>query len=308
MMTPTLERRARRAMKKKRMLARTPWCAYCGCALDFRTATFDHVVPRARGGGGHPQNVVLACERCNGFKADHPVEALACPRVRGGKLRFVSDVLSDERDAMPKQPVGFNYDATEKDVRVFLKDHAKHIHALLEKTSAAIVEIGRRLHEVRKELGPSAFQAWLKGEFRWSQPTASNYMQAAEKFGTLECLDQIQPSALICLARGNVDPRAVEETIKLAEAGEVITRKQAVEAIAKFMEHRGPAPVDPIERVRSFVRNAWARLEAEPRKRLAEELAALAAQLGSMKATPEPESDPERPATRKARRRTPAAA
>ncbi|HET8617216.1 MAG TPA: HNH endonuclease [Actinomycetales bacterium] len=42
-------------------------CAYCGGKAD----TVDHVVPRSRGGRHEWTNVVAACLRCNGRKADH---------------------------------------------------------------------------------------------------------------------------------------------------------------------------------------------------------------------------------------------
>jgi 5-methylcytosine-specific restriction endonuclease McrA len=42
-------------------------CAYCGGKAD----TVDHVVPRSRGGRHEWSNVVAACLRCNGRKADH---------------------------------------------------------------------------------------------------------------------------------------------------------------------------------------------------------------------------------------------
>lgn len=42
-------------------------CAYCATAAD----TMDHVVPRARGGAHHWQNVAAACRPCNAKKDDH---------------------------------------------------------------------------------------------------------------------------------------------------------------------------------------------------------------------------------------------
>jgi 5-methylcytosine-specific restriction endonuclease McrA len=45
-------------------------CVYCGTALDFETATLDHVYPLAHGGAHHPGNVVLACDQCNRLKSD----------------------------------------------------------------------------------------------------------------------------------------------------------------------------------------------------------------------------------------------
>ena len=40
-------------------------CQYCGDALPAERLTFDHVVPRVRGGRTSWTNVVTACEPCN---------------------------------------------------------------------------------------------------------------------------------------------------------------------------------------------------------------------------------------------------
>jgi 5-methylcytosine-specific restriction endonuclease McrA len=42
-------------------------CQYCGAG---KALTIDHVIPRSRGGGHTWDNVVIACERCNGKKGD----------------------------------------------------------------------------------------------------------------------------------------------------------------------------------------------------------------------------------------------
>lgn len=43
-------------------------CQYCGCTNDL---TFDHVVPRSRGGQTTWENVVAACSSCNLRKASY---------------------------------------------------------------------------------------------------------------------------------------------------------------------------------------------------------------------------------------------
>lgn len=45
-------------------------CQYCGTELNLRDLTFDHVVPRARGGATSYENIVSACGTCNTKKAD----------------------------------------------------------------------------------------------------------------------------------------------------------------------------------------------------------------------------------------------
>jgi len=43
-------------------------CQYCGRKLALNEVTFDHVIPRAAGGGGGFDNLLVACVACNGTK------------------------------------------------------------------------------------------------------------------------------------------------------------------------------------------------------------------------------------------------
>lgn len=68
---PTLRgARYKRAIKRATMRDCGRRCVYCATALDFDTATLDHVFPLAHGGGNAPGNVVLACTHCNHLKSD----------------------------------------------------------------------------------------------------------------------------------------------------------------------------------------------------------------------------------------------
>ena len=51
-------------------------CAYCGRRVPASSVTLDHVTPR-RGQTAYDRrdNLVLACEECNGAKADMPILA-----------------------------------------------------------------------------------------------------------------------------------------------------------------------------------------------------------------------------------------
>lgn len=62
--------RYKRAIKRATMRDCGRRCVYCATALDFETATLDHVYPLAHGGAHAPGNVVLACTRCNRLKSD----------------------------------------------------------------------------------------------------------------------------------------------------------------------------------------------------------------------------------------------
>ena len=48
-------------------------CVYCG-EDDPRTFTLDHVIPQSKGGKNSWDNLVTACKRCNGEKADLTLE------------------------------------------------------------------------------------------------------------------------------------------------------------------------------------------------------------------------------------------
>ena len=58
-------------------------CQYCGRSLPTHDLTFDHVVPRARGGRTTWENVVTACSPCNLAKGSRlPHEAHMTPLIR----------------------------------------------------------------------------------------------------------------------------------------------------------------------------------------------------------------------------------
>lgn len=69
---------------RQNVLARDGWrCQYCGARRETRELTFDHVLPRSRGGRACWENIVTACVPCNTHKADRtPEEARMALRKR----------------------------------------------------------------------------------------------------------------------------------------------------------------------------------------------------------------------------------
>lgn len=49
-------------------------CQYCGTTLKSSEWTYDHIIPRSRGGGSSWKNMVIACVDCNFFKANRTPE------------------------------------------------------------------------------------------------------------------------------------------------------------------------------------------------------------------------------------------
>jgi len=56
---------------RQNVLARDRWkCCYCGEKKMISDLTYDHVVPRAKGGKTEWENIVTSCYECNHKKAD----------------------------------------------------------------------------------------------------------------------------------------------------------------------------------------------------------------------------------------------
>jgi 5-methylcytosine-specific restriction endonuclease McrA len=67
----TIVRRGRVGFSRMNVFRRDGFvCQYCARQLSLADATFDHVVPRSRGGATHFGNVVTACRPCNARKAN----------------------------------------------------------------------------------------------------------------------------------------------------------------------------------------------------------------------------------------------
>lgn len=57
------------AFTRFNVFLRDQWeCQYCGDLCKTHQLTFDHVIPRCKGGGTNWENIVAACRRCNTIK------------------------------------------------------------------------------------------------------------------------------------------------------------------------------------------------------------------------------------------------
>jgi 5-methylcytosine-specific restriction endonuclease McrA len=75
-------------------------CQYCGVACTIAELTYDHVVPRSRGGATSWENIVSCCITCNARKANRtPAEAkmkLLSTPVRPGWMPAVQIKVSSK--------------------------------------------------------------------------------------------------------------------------------------------------------------------------------------------------------------------
>lgn len=101
-------KRHKRRMKfsKQHVFARDRWkCQYCGQQRAINELTYDHVVPRSRGGKTCWENIVTACRACNGKKANRtPDEARMFPKHAPRRPDWVpSFSMRVGRTALPEE-------------------------------------------------------------------------------------------------------------------------------------------------------------------------------------------------------------
>lgn len=60
-------------------------CQYCGCGGKMKDFTFDHVVPKSRGGKTTWENIVTCCSDCNLKKADRTPQEAGMQLIRKPK-------------------------------------------------------------------------------------------------------------------------------------------------------------------------------------------------------------------------------
>jgi 5-methylcytosine-specific restriction endonuclease McrA len=81
-------------------------CQYCSLKLPRHDATYDHVVPRARGGLTNWENIVIACVSCNQRKGGRTPEQagmkLVMKPVRPKKLPEVIQMTFTWQKGMPE--------------------------------------------------------------------------------------------------------------------------------------------------------------------------------------------------------------
>src|SRR6185436_10495714 len=73
-------RREASGMKRLRIYMRDKFrCQYCGEKKPVGELTLDHILPRSRGGGNSPLNIVTACMKCNNRKSNRTPDEARMP-------------------------------------------------------------------------------------------------------------------------------------------------------------------------------------------------------------------------------------
>jgi 5-methylcytosine-specific restriction endonuclease McrA len=88
-------------LTRRTVLARDHYtCQYCGKQPARKDLTVDHILPRSRGGYTTWENVVAACQRCNGRKGNRtPEEANMWLQSAPSQPRYVALAMIESSDA-----------------------------------------------------------------------------------------------------------------------------------------------------------------------------------------------------------------
>ena len=62
-----------------------PRCAYCGAKEKL---TYDHIIPKSKGGGRRGGNILLSCVECNEKKKDMSVKDFLLKYRKSNIVRF----------------------------------------------------------------------------------------------------------------------------------------------------------------------------------------------------------------------------
>ncbi|MBD2606591.1 DUF3102 domain-containing protein [Scytonema hofmannii FACHB-248] len=137
----------------------------------------------------------------------------------------------------------FDYGALETKNRMIVQQVTCEIKTLMRRNAQDIIDIGRKLIEVKQCLGHGSFINWLKSEFHWSISTATKFMQVWEQFKFVNFTNlNITASALYLIAAPSTPKDAREEVLKRASLGENISYSKAKVIVC---QHQKSAKLKP---------------------------------------------------------------
>lgn len=132
----------------------------------------------------------------------------------------------------------FDYAGLDAETRIVVQQRTEELKTMFRRTAEDIVEVGRKLDDVRDRLRDGQFDGWLRAEFNMSRRTAYNFMNVFERFGNANFAQlDIAASALYVLSAPSTSDEARQEALQLAKAGEPVTHSMARQIVD---EHKLP--------------------------------------------------------------------
>jgi hypothetical protein len=126
-----------------------------------------------------------------------------------------------------------------------LDEHAEAIRAYAKRTIRDILDIGRRLAEVKNMLGYGNFLSWIGREFRWSEDTAERLIALhALQRRIPEVADVSLPiSGLYLLASPSTPLETAKDVVAKAQDGEQISVAKIKASVEEARSRHNPQRV-----------------------------------------------------------------
>ena len=140
-----------------------------------------------------------------------------------------------------------------------MEKRTEEIKVLMARTASDIVEMGRKLIDVKDRLGHGNWLGWLEVEFEWGDQTARNYMNVSKHLGQIQNGFDFAPRALYALSAPSTPEPARKEALARAKVGETVTHVKAKEIISRGKPE--PSPVKPDQQDEEMMR--WSSVERD---------------------------------------------
>jgi hypothetical protein len=122
-----------------------------------------------------------------------------------------------------------------------LAEHAAEIRRLGKRVVEDVIEIGRLLTEAKEIAGHGNWLPWLEREFKWTEMSATRFMNVYEMSQSNNLLDLELPiSGLYLLAAPSTPQGARDEIIDRARAGETIPVAKTKRIIERAKDQQQP--------------------------------------------------------------------
>jgi Protein of unknown function (DUF3102) len=145
-----------------------------------------------------------------------------------------------------------------------LDEHAKVIRERAERSITDILEIGRRLSEVKRALGRTDFLVWVAAQFRWSEDTAERLISIYALQGRIPEIAEVSiPITGLYLIAAPSTPAAAARAIVAKAQNEHLSVGEIRTTVESFRSVRKPEPMMSVPEAEA----AFARAQ-QARKRL----------------------------------------
>jgi hypothetical protein len=133
---------------------------------------------------------------------------------------------------LPSPGTSFDYAAIPPETATALRAQACRIRTAVKSTTETILQVGEDLIAVKQSIEHGRFRAWIEAECGFSVRTAENYIRAAEfADGKSATVALLQPATVYRLAAKSAPPAVVDEVIRRAENGDVVSDGDVVAAL-----------------------------------------------------------------------------